>query len=562
MGPIERRNAFYLLVILFLSYLFFFFNLGSYSLKEPDEGRYAEIPREMAEQGDYVVPHLNYTRYFEKPPLSYWVTAASYKLFGLDEWSFRFPNALVAFLCSLLLYVFGKRWFSAETGFFAAVILMSCFGFFTMARIVTMDMLFTGLLFGALLCFNEYYRSLKGAYRFLFHGCLAMATLAKGPAAIILVGATTLVFLFTEKRMSFLRNLLDVRGLVPFIVLAAPWFIAISLKEKEFFQFFFIDQNIMRFLTTRHCRSGPVYYFIPVLAGGMLPWSFLLPRAIVGLWRMRELRLFLIWSALIFVFFSASGSKLPPYILPVFPALALLLGHFFALYRQESAPMVGEIMFYVIFFAAVLAAGLFTLSGMSATSMKLAPNLQEILQSIRGLEIGMSVISAAMVCLLFVRKIRSFGSLFFVLTGFSLAVVMMLMLHVPVLDRQSTTKDLAKAINSFQPQTALVINYGAFDETLPFYTRRRISIADYRGELAMGAKYPDAQPFFLDKEALMTLFNSNQPVLVVTKVMSLPELTKIIGPVFGVLDCKNERCVITNRRVQPDYPFASNGANW
>jgi 4-amino-4-deoxy-L-arabinose transferase-like glycosyltransferase len=297
-----KKDVCYLLAILLLTYFFFFINLGGYSLKEPDEGRYAEIPREMVEQGDYLVPHLNYVRYFEKPPLLYWATAVSYKLFGISEWSFRFPNALVAFFCSVLLFYFGRKWFSRETGFFGAVVLISCVGFFAMARTVTIDMLLTGFLFTAVVCFNEFYRERRSSYLYLFYASLAMATLAKGPVAPVLVGLSVLVFLYTEKDLSFLRILFNIRGLLLYAVIAAPWFVVISIKEKEFFQFFFIDQNILRFLTEKHRRSGPVYYFIPVLVAGMLPWSFFLPRAVMRAWRMKDLRFLIIYSVVVFLF--------------------------------------------------------------------------------------------------------------------------------------------------------------------------------------------------------------------------------------------------------------------
>ncbi len=141
-GPRTRR-AIYLLLILVFSYLLFFHNLGAYSLKEPDEGRYAEIPREMITLRDYVVPRLDFVRYFEKPPLLYWVTALSYKSFGVSEWSFRFPNALFALLTVLATYFFVARRFTEGAAFLSSAMLASSFGFFAMAHLVTIDMLFT-----------------------------------------------------------------------------------------------------------------------------------------------------------------------------------------------------------------------------------------------------------------------------------------------------------------------------------------------------------------------------------------------------------------------------------
>ncbi len=142
-------------VLVLLSYVFLFHGIGGYSLKEPDEGRYAEIPLEMIERGDWVVPYLNSVRYFEKPPLFYWAVAASYTIFGISEWSFRFPNALSAFLCIAVLYLALRRRFPEEEAFISSVVLLSSFGFFAMARIVTLDMFFTFLLFCALTSLSD-----------------------------------------------------------------------------------------------------------------------------------------------------------------------------------------------------------------------------------------------------------------------------------------------------------------------------------------------------------------------------------------------------------------------
>ena len=173
---VARKRIVYLALILAFSYLLLFYNLGAYSLKEPDEGRYAEIPREMVVLEDYVVPHLNFVRYFEKPPLLYWVTALSYKAFGRSEWSFRFPNALFALLTVLATYFFAARRFTERCAFLSSAMLLSSLIFFAMAHIVTIDMLFSFLLFGSVLCFHEFYAS--GRKRFLY---LLLCPRPRGP---------------------------------------------------------------------------------------------------------------------------------------------------------------------------------------------------------------------------------------------------------------------------------------------------------------------------------------------------------------------------------------------
>ena len=317
----------------------------------------------MVETGDYVVPHLDYVRYFEKPPLLYWATALSFRVFGLSEWSARLPNALAALVTVLLLYAGVARWFTRDAALLSAIMLISSFGFFTMARILTIDMLLSCALFLSLIFFYDFYRQKKTMALYLFYACLALATLAKGPVAPVLVGLSLLVFLLLERRVSFLRDLLSLKGILVYVLLMAPWFVAIALREKEFLWFFFVDQNFLRFLTQKHNRSGPVYYFVPILFGGLFPWSIFIPRAVVTFWRTKELRLFLIWFFVVFLFFSLSGSKLPPYILPAFPALAILLGCLFHDRAGQPTPGRAEILVYQFLFVLFGLAGAVVATG-------------------------------------------------------------------------------------------------------------------------------------------------------------------------------------------------------
>jgi 4-amino-4-deoxy-L-arabinose transferase-like glycosyltransferase len=545
--PALRPLAVHLLILLILSCLFLFLNLGSYSLKEPDEGRYAEIPREMVETGDYIVPRLNYVRYFEKPPLHYWMTALSYKTLGISEWSFRLPNALAALFCVLALYFSIRKWFNARTGLTSAIILLSSFGFFAMGRIITIDMLFACLLFISLLAFYGYYREKRMSSLYLFYTCLALSTLAKGPVALILVGLTVLIFLVVERNFAFLRDLLRLKGLLLYGCITVPWFVAIALREKEFLWFFFVDQHFLRFLTAKHKRSGPPYYFIPVLLGGMFPWSLLIPRSIVALWHVKELRLFFIWSLVVFVFFSLSGSKLPPYILPAFPAISALLGYLFCNRWSERIPWAGEIALYQLFFAALGLTGLLAASGKLPGLLDLPPKIIDILKETRGLSAGVSILSAVLFLLFCAKSMRRFKTAFMGLVAFSLVIIVLLMLHTPVIDRLNTTKELAQIITQRKANAeVVVVNYGSFEETLPFYIRERVLIASYEGELAMGATYPDTKEFFLGPEAFVTLFKADKQVLAVLKESRLHRLHELGVRNPTLLGCQNGRYLISN----------------
>jgi len=542
------KTTLHILLILVLSYIFFFHNLGNYSLKEPDEGRYAEIPREMVETGDYVVPHLDYVRYFEKPPLLYWATALSFKIFGVSEWSARLPNALAALLTVLILYLAVTRWFTPEAALLSAVILISSFGFFTMARILTIDMLLSCTLFLSLIFFYEFYRQKKAGAMYLFYACLAMATLAKGPVAPLLMAVSLLIFLTLERRVSFPKVLLSGKGLLLYAILVLPWFIAVALREKEFLWFFFVDQNFLRFLTQKHHRSGPIYYFLPVLFGGLFPWSIFIPRAVAAFWRRGEFHLFLIWFLVVFLFFSLSGSKLPPYILPAFPALAILLGNLFQDRAGRPTPGRSEILVCQFLFGLFALAGLLVATGAGSSYLRAEPETLTTLSGLKGFSIAVVCFSVLCIGLLCLQMMRSSRPLFLILTCFSLAVVVLLMMHTHLIDKVNTTKELAQIINQKKAGgKPIVVNFASFDETLPFYTRQKVYIASYKGELEMGSTYQDSQQMFLSNEELAYLFKSERQVLCVLKATRLQHLRDLGMENVQILGCQGGRCLVSNK---------------
>ena len=550
---IDARKAVYLLAVAAVAYALFFYNLGGYSLKEPDEGRYAEIPREMVEQGNYLVPHLDYVRYFEKPPLLYWACAASYKIFGVSEWSFRLPNAVFAVLCVLATWLLAARLFSMEAGFLSAVILMTSFGFFGMARIATIDMLFSFLLSVAVFSFNEFYWTGMRRFLYVLSVSLALAVLAKGPAAVILPAVTVVIFLLTEKRFSFFKEVASWQALVVFVAIAVPWFVIICVKEREFFRFFFIDQNILRFVTTRHNRSGPLYYFLPVLFGGLFPWSVFIPRAAARFWKMRELRLLSIWCCVVFVFFSFSGSKLPPYILPLFPAASVILGCLIAEMRRERIQPVGETIVYAFFLALVAVAGLAMWYGRADLLLSDVAGSASLPEGFNSLSLWMLAVSLLALVALTAQEARGPTGLFVLLAAFSVAVCVGILVHVRVIDRFDTTKELALTARQAQRGDAVVVNYGAFDETLPFYLGRRIYLADYKGELEMGSKYPDSEGTFLGQDAFLRLFRSDRPVFVVFKERRIDRL-RGLGIEEAPVLCRADRCLIANGSASAALP--------
>ena len=547
MDPNKKTLVRHIIVLLLFSYVFILHGMGDYSLKEPDEGRYAQIPREMVESGDYTVPRLNGVRYFEKPPLLYWAAALSYKVFGISEWSFRLPNALAALLCVFALFFFVRRWVDEQTAFLGSLVLLSSLGFFAMARIVTTDMVLTSWLFLSLLCFYGYYRENKAPFIYGFYVSMALATLTKGPVAPVLLCAAVFLFLLTEKNLAFVKRMRLFSGLILYLAIAAPWFFIISVREKGFFDFFFVDQHILRFVSTKHKRSGPIYYFIPVLLGGMLPWSFFIPRAAKTAWKRPECRLFLIWSALVFVFFSVSGSKLPPYILPVFPAVSMVVA---ALFREKWDSRLGrpaEVIILMVFLAVLaLSCFLYLHEGFVSYIATVTDDAPGIMKDLKFFSLWLSLSSALCLALLFFKGLRKTGRVFGLLFLFSLSIIVAIILHFNVLDRANTAKEIALSIKNAKEKPGIVVNYSSLDLTLPFYLGQPVVIASYKGELAMGSEYDDAKKIFISEEEFLQLLGSQTKVLFVTKEKRIERLKGLFPERINVRMCQNDRCLAAN----------------
>ena len=320
-------------LIIFLG--IWFYMLGARTLVPTDEGRYAEMAREMVVSGDYVTPRLNAIKYFEKPPLQTWVNAITFEAFGLGEWQARLWTGLSALFGIALVGYTGTRLFNAKVGITASVVLASSFWWAAMGHVNTLDMGLSGMmtlgLCGLLLAQRDQAtpREQRNGMLLCWLG-MALATLSKGPIGIVLPGAVLFIYTFVARDWRIWQRLHLIKGLLLYFAITTPWFVLVSRANDEFLHFFFIHEHWERFTSKVHHRDGPWYYFIPLLVLGIFPWLGLL---LQSMWHgTKQLastfqpgKLLLIWAAFIFVFFSISSSKLPSYILPVFPALALLI---------------------------------------------------------------------------------------------------------------------------------------------------------------------------------------------------------------------------------------------
>ncbi len=502
-APLTRPIA---IVLLIAFTLIWFTGLDTRKLMHPDEGRYAEIAREMAQSGDWVTPRLNGIKYFEKPALQYWIGAATFDAFGVTEWSARLWPALAGWLGVLFIGYTGLRIGGARIGLYAAATLGGCLWWAFNAHLLTLDAglsWWMGAGLGSFLIAQVAARDAGEQRTWMIAAwiALALAVLSKGLIGIVLPGAALVIYSLVERDLALWRRLHLAAGAVVFLAITAPWFIVVSLRNPEFFDFFFIHEHFTRFLTTEAKRVAPWWYFAPMLAVGLLPWLTVFvwetrrawTSASVSAGGFRWQRFALIWAAFIFVFFSLSGSKLPSYILPMFPALALIIAWQLssiddALLLRLSVPLV------------VLTGGmwLLTLFGYDAIARRLAGPQQPLAPFVAyapWLRGGVGIAFAGGVAGLWALRRGGRGSA--VLTiAFSTLVAAQLLLtgYGAFAETRSSQPLLARISAAHGPFRADLPFYSVrmYDQTLPYYLGRTIIQVDHPDELEMGlASEPD-----------------------------------------------------------------------
>jgi 4-amino-4-deoxy-L-arabinose transferase-like glycosyltransferase len=326
-----RRLALFALLVIILTH---FFHLGTLPFMGWDEPRYARIGEEMLERGSFVTPTLNLLPWLEKPPLLFWLEAASYRVFGVAEWSARLPVAFLSALAILFTSYFAFRIAGLRAAFLSFFILSTSGLFIVYSRAASTDMPLASMFTFSVLSAELACRTKRIGWALLTGTALALAVLAKGPVALILFGLIFVPYCLLKGGLPWSWTQLLLAGLV-FASVTTPWFWLIWQENGyNFIATFFLNHHIARYLTPVHRHSQPFWFFAAVLLGGFFPWIFFMGSSVLRVWRERwtfsrtrestDLLLWL-WFLVPVLFFSLSASKLAGYILPVFPALALLV---------------------------------------------------------------------------------------------------------------------------------------------------------------------------------------------------------------------------------------------
>ncbi|MBF0360066.1 MAG: glycosyltransferase family 39 protein [Oligoflexia bacterium] len=500
---LESKSPFKTLITIFVIIVilcFWFLPLDYCSLIKPDEGRYAIIAREMVSSGDWVVPRLNGYQYIEKPPMHYWMTAISFSLFGEHEWSARIWSAIAGMLGVLILFWSARKIYCKEVALYSAMVLFSSIFFIGLSRINTVDMgltLFMEISLMALLLSQR-----EGAtnrenryYMYVVWIGLALAVLTKGPMGIILPGGVLFFYILFARNFSILKRLHIGVGLLIFCVITFPWFILISMRNSEFLRFFFIREHVERFLTNTHNRDEVWWYLFPFVFLGILPWTGLLITELIRSIRSIRLRQFkfkkssfefnpilllLVWSFFIFIFFSTSSSKLPTYVLPIYPAMALLLG--ISLKRLSNKQFFYQMIVIVVvaLLALIFSPQIANYPAKYTTPQILYYNWSKWL-------IGAAVVwfVGSLIGVYFAYYKRRFKSVLF-LSIFFLAAVQIALSGYEELAPSFSSSYAAKKILTHVRSDRSFYSVRMYDHTLPFYIKHQLTLVEYKDEMAFG----------------------------------------------------------------------------
>src|SRR5580692_416837 len=335
----SRASADWLLLAGFCAFLFFF-GLAFFGLIGADEPRYAQVAREMLARHDWITPTLGGKPWLEKPPLYYWQAILAYSIFGVSDWAARLPSAIDATLMVVVTYLFLKR-FRPGFQLDGALMTASAAGIVGFARAASTDMPLAAMFTIVMLAWYAWYESGSRGYLAIFYCFLALGTLAKGPLAPLLAAIVIVIFAVVKSDYSLLWRTLWIPGVLLFCAVALPWYVAVQMKNPEFFRIFILQHNLARFGTNLYRHKEPFWYYIPVVLLGLVPWTVFVAASLVETIRVwwaerREmlasddaLNAFLvIWILVPALFFSLSQSKLPGYIVPALPAGTLLLSEY------------------------------------------------------------------------------------------------------------------------------------------------------------------------------------------------------------------------------------------
>jgi 4-amino-4-deoxy-L-arabinose transferase-like glycosyltransferase len=565
-----------LMVLVLILYLA---RLGQPPLWEPDEGRYAEVAREMVVSGDYVTPHDNFVPYLEKPPLVYWLTAASLRVFGHNEFAVRLQAALASAGQVAITTALAEKMFGPTTGMLSGIALALSPLFFAFSRFATPDPALAFFLTAAMGCvyagfsYADPSRGVASNWILAAAVMLALGTLTKGLVAPVLALTISLLWLLSEARLNLVTRLPWAQCIGLYLCLTLPWFVLVALRNPGFVKFFLIHEHFQRYVENTEHSWGP-WFYIPITIAGTWPWFYFVPFALgprltfhqQANWPWERifrssrgpltspdaapprkgsedsssaaLHFLLIWFCVVFIFFSIPRSKLGEYILPGLPPLAILAGDGLATIGNRS--IVERRRIFLIFGAINMAAA-FILAGLSfaISSGLLKQTVGGDVRTIALTLIAMGGVSV--LCAPRTTPVRVIG----------LVIPVLLEMGTAMHARERVAslvsyRELARSINLYASEGCRLMSYKHFEQALPFYTGLREVLVNYRGELQPFGPHDAKGDVFATSAQLREAWGGHQCIVLISNRSDVPELTKLLSPKPSFIGCEGKKVALFN----------------
>ena len=515
-----RTNV--LIILILLATILFFFKLGSFSLYDAAETTYGEFIKQIRLTGDWITMHYNGWVIFDKPPLYFWLATIATYFFGINEFAVRFWAALAGVLTVVATFFLGKYRYDERVGFYSAVIVMTAFQFLIQSRIAELDILLTLFMTCSFLFFWRGYQTGKVHYYWLFYASMGLATLTKGIIGLAIPAFTIFLYLLIRKELRSILKMQIIPGIFIFSLIALPWYITEwCLHGEKFREFALGFLFLSRFGGVVSGHPGPWYYYFIALLLGFAPWSHLLPFALIRIFQLRNEKpeLFsLCYVIPVFLVFSIAKTKLPSYILPLYPSFAIMVGKLWDDFLGKEQPSLRRGMTIAHLFLGIVAALImigFYLVGTSNYSSQYHEQLPELLLLAGILVIG-SVFSIGFY---FLRKYKlSFASV--PIMVFVIALVLTTR-TLPIVEGYKGEKELGQKVSQVIKENELIAAYNVGNRP--------------------GVVFYNSKPVvFLENEKELLAFLKKEKGYCFT---TMPELEKIKAR-FRVLDQKGDLAVI------------------
>lgn len=526
---LSRRQWFVDIIFLnILLILFYTLWLGSYPLFTPDEGRYGEIAREMVATGDYITPRLDGVAFLDKPIFYYWLQTIAIQLLGVNEWALRIFPALFGVMGCLITYICGRHLFDRHTALLAAMILATTPLYFSNAHYANLDLEVSVLISGSLLCQITGFQLTKPSRHYFLYASYvfaALACLTKGLIGIVfplLIGGAWIVIL---RRWDIFKKIQLLAGAIIFIAIVLPWYLMAQSVNPKFLHYFFITQQISRFLSVSDFNNKtPFWFYIPIILIGFFPWSIFIAEAFYHNFRCISQRVakhpvelfLLLWISIIFLFFSVPHSKTIGYILPIFPALALLVG------RHVSVIWKNPVAIYRYTAGFLLSSSLLALILLALANTKIIVAFHHFYPYL--ITIAIVILTCVLTALLFI-KTKTFFSLFVICAICSSISLTTMTMGASALNR-NTLKPLIFLLKKFIRPDDEIIHYFRYYQDVPLYLKKKVTIvADWDSptitlkdnwirELWFGMRFQPTDTWLINDKTFWERWDSNKRVFV------------------------------------------------